>query len=85
MTTPSIKRCSDMYKILEELMKLYEITPEKYKPYLISFIKNETYEIPNRIDAILRAIKDKTYAPVFQKRNFKFLGDINNEDKINNS
>ncbi len=25
MTTPSIKRCSDMYRVLEELMKLYEI------------------------------------------------------------
>lgn len=85
MTTPSIKRCSDMYKMLEELIKLYEITPEKYKPYLLSFIKNETHGVPDRIDAILKSINDKTYAPVFNKRNYKFLGGINNGNEINNS
>lgn len=72
MSTPSMRRCSDMYRMLSYLMDLYEITPEKYKPYLLSFIKNETKSIPIRIDAIIKALKDGSGTPVFPKRNYKF-------------
>lgn len=72
MSTPSMKRCSDMYRMLSYLMDLYNITPEEYKPYLLSFIKNETASVPARIDAIIKALKDGTGTPVFPKRNYKF-------------
>ena len=61
-----------MYRMLSYLMDLYEITPEKYKPYLLSFIKNETKSLPIRIDAILKALKDGNGTPVFPKRDYKF-------------
>lgn len=72
MATPNIKRCKDMYKMLYHLMELYEETPEHLQPYLLSFIKNETYGVPLRIDAILKSLKDSTYTPVFPKRNYVF-------------
>lgn len=72
MSTPSMRRCSDMYRMLSYLMDLYEITPEEYKPYLLSFIKNETKSLPVRIDAILKALKEGKGTPVFPKRNYKF-------------
>ena len=58
------------YKQEEEW--LYEITPEQYKPYLLSFIKNETKSLPVRVDAIIKALKDGSGTPVFPKRNYKF-------------
>ncbi len=75
MATPNIKRCKDMYKMLYYLMELYEETPEELQPYLLSFIKNETFSIPTRIDTILKSLKDKSYTPVLPKRNYVFLGD----------
>jgi glycosyltransferase involved in cell wall biosynthesis len=72
MATPNIKRCKDMYKMLYYLMDLYEETPEDLKPYLLSFIKNETYGVPVRVDGILKSLKDSTYTPVFPKRNYVF-------------
>lgn len=72
MSTPSMRRCSDMYRMLSYLMDLYEITPEEYKPYLLSFIKNETNSLPIRIDAILKALNEGNGTPVFPKRNYKF-------------
>ena len=72
MTTPNIKRCKDMYKMLYYLMELYEETPEELQPYLLSFIKNETFGVPARLDGILKSLKDSTYAPVFPKRNYVF-------------
>ena len=72
MATPNIKRCKDMYKMLYHLMELYEETPEELQPYLLSFIKNETFGVPARIDAILKSLKDATYTPVFPKRNYVF-------------
>lgn len=72
MSTPSMRRCSDMYRMLSYLMDLYNITPEEYKPYLLSFIKNETASVPARIDAIIKALKNGTGTPVFPKRNYKF-------------
>ena len=71
MSTPSIKRCTDMYRMLSYLMDLYEITPDEYKKYLLSFIKNETKSLPTRVDAILKALKDGSGTPVFPKRNYK--------------
>ena len=73
MSTPNVKRCSDMYKMLSYIMELYEITPDKYKKYVLSFIKNETMSIPHRIDCILRAIKKDELSPVLPKRNYKLI------------
>ena len=75
MATPNIKRCKDMYKMLYYLMELYEETPVELQPYLLSFIKNETFGVPVRIDAILKSLKDKSYTPVFPKRNYVYLGE----------
>lgn len=73
MSTPNIRRCKDMYKMLYYLMDLYEETPEELQPYLLSFIKNETWGIPTRIDGILKSLKDSTYTPLFPKRNYVLL------------
>lgn len=72
MATPNIKRCSDMYRMLSYLVDLYEITPEEYKPYLLSFIKNETLSLPYKNKEILRSMKNKDNAIVFPKRNYQF-------------
>lgn len=76
MSTPSIRRCTDMYKIMDYIMGLYEMTPDKYKPYLMSFIKNETNSITNRMDIILEAIKNHSNAPVLPKRDYKFIRQV---------
>ena len=57
MSTPSIKRCSDMFRMLSYLMDMYEITSDEYRPYLLSFIENETESLPERIEAILGALE----------------------------
>lgn len=75
MATPNIKRCKDMYKMLYHLMDLYERTPENLQPYLLSFIKNETFGVPVRVDAIIKSLKDKSYSPVFPKREYVYLGE----------
>lgn len=84
MTTPSLKKCSDWYRMLSEMVKLLEITPDEYKKYLISFIKNENDSIPYRIKAILKSFEDKEHGvPVFPKRNYEFIdfmGEDNNEN-----
>jgi len=72
MSTPSIKRCSDMFRMLSYLMDLYEKTPEEYKPYLLSFIENETESLPERINAILKSLKEGGGTPVFPKRNYTY-------------
>ncbi len=71
MSTPSIRRCSDMYKMLENVMKLYEITPQAYKPYLMSFIRNETNNLVERIDTVLNSIENGVELGVMPKRNYK--------------
>lgn len=73
MSTPSTKRCTDMYIMLAHLMELYQITPKQYKPYLLSFIKNETNSLPMRIDAILDSLENGTNSPVLPKRNYKMI------------
>ena len=75
MSTPSIRRCSDMYRMLAYLMDLYDITPDEYKPYLLSFIENETNSLPLRVEAILKCLREGGGTPVFPKRNYKFKGD----------
>ena len=74
-STPSIRRCSDMYRMLAYLMDLYDITPDEYKPYLLSFIENETESLPLRVEAILKCLREGGGTPVFPKRNYKFKGD----------
>lgn len=76
MATPNVKRCKDMYKMLYHLMELYEETPKHLKPYLMSFIKNETHSVPMRLDAILKSLEDKTATPVIPKRNYVFTEDV---------
>ena len=75
MSTPSIRRCSDMYRMLAYLIDLYDITPERYRPYLLSFIENETESLPVRMEAILKCLREGGGTPVFPKRNYKFKGD----------
>lgn len=72
MSTPSIKKCSDWYRMIAELVDLYEITPEEYKPYLLSFIKNESNNIPLKIKAILKSLIEQSGTPVFPKRNYEY-------------
>lgn len=74
MSTPSLKKCTDMYKIMEHILGLYEITPNEYKPYLMSFIRNETNNISRKVDMILNAIEKHTNSPVIPKRNYEFMG-----------
>ena len=76
MATPNIKRCTDMYKMLYYLMDLYAQTPENLKPYLLSFIENETMSLPTRIEAVLKSMKDNSYSPALPKRNYTYLGDV---------
>lgn len=72
MTTPSIKRCKDMYKVLYYLMDLYETVPKKLQPYLLSFIINETENVPLRINVILKSLENDKITPALPKRNYKF-------------
>lgn len=72
MSTPNIRRCSDMYRMLSYVMDLYPDTPDEYKPYLLSFIKNETLSIPNKVSIILQSLKNNSMNPVFKKRNYTF-------------
>ena len=71
MTTPSIRRCTDMYKMLAYLMEIYEEAPENLKPYLLSFIINETKGVPLRLKGILKAIENNENSPIFPKRQYK--------------
>lgn len=78
MTNSNIKKCTDMYVMLSQVLSLYEITPDKYKPYLLSFIKQETLKLPKKINTILKCMKNNEHIPVFEKRNYIF--DENDED-----
>lgn len=72
MSTPNLKRCSDMYKMLSYVMELYDVTPDEYKPYLLSFIKQETMGLPERNRVILKSLKYNEMNPVFPKRKYEF-------------
>ena len=73
MSTPSIKKCSDWYRMMAELVDLIAMTPEEYKPYLLSFLKNENDSIPARIKAILKALETEGGLPVFPQRNYPYI------------
>ncbi len=72
MTKPTIKKCSDFYRMLAEIVDLYEITPDEYKKYLLSFIVNENESIPYRIKAVLRAYKNDENIKLLPKREYKY-------------
>lgn len=75
-STPNLRKCVDMYKMLSNVTQLYEITPEKYKPYLLSFIEQETNSLPFKIKEILKAQKENRNTPVFPKRHYTFKEEI---------
>lgn len=72
MSTPNIKRCSDMYRMLANIMDLYPITPDEYKPYLLCFIKQETQSLPCKVKEIVKAMKEGRNNPIFPKRHYTF-------------
>ncbi len=72
MTKPTIKKCSDWYRMLAEVMEIYEITPDEYKKYLLSFIKNETLSIPLRVKTVLEALMEHQNTKVLPKREYGF-------------
>lgn len=71
-STPNLKKCVDMYKMLSHVTELYDITPEQYKPYLLSFIEQETNNVPFKIKEILKAQEENRNTPVFPKRQYTF-------------
>ena len=84
MATTSVKKCSDWYRMLAEVMDLYAITPNEYKPYLLSFIKNENESIPKRIAVILDALENGGEIKNLPKRNYKYRSFFDEENKDNN-
>lgn len=72
MTKPTIKKCSDWYRMLAEVMEIYEITPDEDKKYLLSFIKNETLSIPLRVRVVLEALMEHKNTKVLPKREYGF-------------
>ncbi len=81
MTKPTIKKCSDFYRMLAEIVDLYQLTPEEYKTYLLSFIVNENESIPIRIKAILEAFKNNENIKTFPKREYKYRRLIESENQ----
>lgn len=74
MSTASVKRASDMYRMMAEVVDLYAITPKKYRKYLLSFIRNETDSLPMRVNAILTALENDSGSPVLPKRKYELKG-----------
>lgn len=83
-TKPSVRRCTDMFKVLAYLTEIYEQAPENLKPYLLSFILNETKNVPFRIAKILKAIENNENSPLFAKRQYEYVDieDIIKEEDI---
>ncbi len=71
-STPTLRKCVDMYKMLSHVLELYCITPDEYKPYLISFIRQETMSIPYKVKEILKCYQQGINTPVFPKRQYQF-------------
>ncbi len=84
MSAPSVKKCSDWYRMLAEVMDLYAITPDEYKTYLLSFIVNENESIPKRIRGILEALENGEKIKLLPKRNYKYRSFFDEENKDNN-
>ena len=58
--------------MLAELVDLISITPQEYRKYLLSFIKNESDTIPLKIKAIIKSLFENTGTPVFPKREYEY-------------
>ena len=80
MTKPTVKKCSDWYRMLAEVTDLYEITPEEDRKYLLSFLKNESDSIPLRVENIIEALREHRKTKVLPKRNYKFIDVLNEEE-----
>ncbi len=80
MTKPTIKKCSDWYRMVAEVTDLYGITPEEDKKYLLSFLKNESDSIPLRVENIIEALRENRKTKVLPKRNYKFIDVLNEEE-----
>lgn len=80
MTKPTVKKCSDWYRMVAEVTDLYEITPEEDKKYLLSFLKNESDSIPLRVENIIEALRENRKTKVLPKRNYKFIDVLNEEE-----
>ena len=80
MTKPTVKKCSDWYRMLAEVTDLYEITPEEDRKYLLSFLKNESDSIPLRVENIIEALRENRKTKVLPKRNYKFIDVLNEEE-----
>ena len=72
MTKPTIKKCSDWYRMLAEVTELYEITPKEDRKYFLSFLKNENDSIPLRIRVVLEALAKHENTKVLPKREYKY-------------
>lgn len=72
MSTPTIRKCSDWYRMLAELVDLISVTPNEYRKYLMSFIKNESDTIPFKIKSIMKSLYENTGTPVFPKREYEY-------------
>ena len=79
MTKPTVKKCSDWYRMVAEVTDLYEITPEEDRKYLLSFLKNESDSIPLRVENIIEALRENRKTKVLPKRNYKFIDVLNEE------
>lgn len=80
MTKPTVKKCSDWYRMVAEVTDLYEITPEEDRKYLLSFLKNESDSIPLRVENIIEALRENRKTKVLPKRNYKFIDVLNEEE-----
>jgi len=73
MTKPTIKKCSDWYRVLAEIVELYEIAKPEDRKYLLSFIKNENDCIPSRISATIQALENKENIRMMKPRKFEYV------------
>ena len=80
MTKPTVKKCSDWYRMVAEVTDLYEITPEEDRKYLLSFLKNESDSIPLRVENIIEALRENRKTKVLPKRNYNFIDVLNEEE-----
>lgn len=80
MTKPTIKKCSDWYRMLAEVIELYGITPNEDKKYFLSFLKNENDSIPLRIKVVLEALEEHENTKVLPKRRYHYKDFFENEE-----
>ncbi len=78
MTTASIKKCFDLYRVMAEITDLYDETPDEYKKQLLSFIKNENESIPRRMANNIYAYETGKDPGVMPKREYQFTNFFEN-------